>query len=165
MDAEVWMPIRNLEPYQVSNRACVKGYGGKRMKPYLDPHGYYSFKFRKDGKYVKKYLHQLVSEYFVPNPDNNDVIDHINRTKTDNRPENLRWCSKSENNWNSARHDTDMYGIYWYEKRKAYLVKIKLNNVQRYIGWRKTIEEAKMIRDEAKQALDMELHTADVFPS
>ena len=43
--------------------------------------------------------HRIIALQFIPNddPDNKKQIDHINQIKTDNRVENLRWCSSSEN--------------------------------------------------------------------
>ena len=53
----------------------------------------------------RSYLkHRLIGLQFLPNPDpiNNDVIDHINRNKTDNHLSNLRWTTHSENNRNRS---------------------------------------------------------------
>ena len=46
----------------------------------------------------KHYKHRLIALQFIPNPENLLLIDHINHNRTDNRIENLRWCSTIENN-------------------------------------------------------------------
>ena len=45
-------------------------------------------------------IHRLVAETFIPNPDNKPCIDHINTNRADNRVENLRWVTYSENSYN-----------------------------------------------------------------
>jgi hypothetical protein len=164
MDDELWRDV-SVQPYQVSSLGNVRGYGGRQMKPYLEPHGYYSVKLRENGQYVKKYLHCLLAECFLPNPAKKPYVDHINRIKTDNRLENLRWCTQTENAVNTHRHDGEMYGIYWYESRQSYLVKLKLNATQHYVGWRKSLDEAKQIRDNAKAKLESTLTSTECIPN
>lgn len=55
--------------------------------------GYKSVKM--DGKAY--YLHRVVAEAFIPNPNNLKTVNHKNEDKTDNRIENLEWMSVGDN--------------------------------------------------------------------
>lgn len=61
--------------------------------------------YRKFGfKNKRYYIHRIVAETFIPNPDNKPYIDHIDRNPSNNNVENLRWVTVSENNYNSRRN-------------------------------------------------------------
>lgn len=48
-----------------------------------------------DGRTIR--VHRVVAQTWIPNPDGKPFINHINGDKTDNRIENLEWCSNAEN--------------------------------------------------------------------
>lgn len=54
----------------------------------------------KDNKGHNLYVHRLVTQAFIPNPENKPEVDHINAVRDDNRVENLRWVTSTENRIN-----------------------------------------------------------------
>ena len=85
--------------YKINRLGDVMRYG-RCLKSGLGSHGYKEVILCKDGKPKHYLIHRLIMLHFVPNPDNLPCVDHINRIKTDNRIENLRWCSIRDNSIN-----------------------------------------------------------------
>jgi predicted XRE-type DNA-binding protein len=98
---EEWRDIKGYEGhYQVSNLGRVKSFRRKKVKllsPKLTQKGYYEVGLRKDETRKFKLVHRLVAESLIPNPDNKPQVNHINGLKTDNRLNNLEWCTAKEN--------------------------------------------------------------------
>lgn len=108
---EIWKTIEDYPDYMISNMGRVKSLkNGKEtiLKPMLGKIGYYYVNLTMNGKRKVHYIHRLVSIYFIPNPENKPCIDHINTDRTDNRIENLRWCTQKENcnNYNTKIKQT-----------------------------------------------------------
>ena len=59
--------------------------------------GYCQFRISFNDGPRSVYLHRLVAEAFLPNPDNLPCVDHIDENKNNNRVDNLRWCTAQEN--------------------------------------------------------------------
>lgn len=53
----------------------------------------------KDGERInrREYVHRLVAEAWIPNPNNYETVDHLDRNKHNNSVDNLRWCTLEEN--------------------------------------------------------------------
>ena len=64
-------------------------------------------------------------------------IDHINKDTSDNRIQNLRDVLKSENQQNRVTAKTKSRGgkgVFWYERQKRWVAKIRVGGSQRYLG-------------------------------
>jgi hypothetical protein len=59
--------------------------------------GYKEVALSKDGKTKTVLLHRLIAIHFVENPQGLPCVNHKNGIKTDNRIENLEWCTRSQN--------------------------------------------------------------------
>lgn len=68
------------------------------LKQYHTKTGYLKVNlYDLNGKCKKKYVHRLVAEAFIPNPDNLPEVNHKDCDKTNNSVENLEWCNRKEN--------------------------------------------------------------------
>lgn len=108
-----------LNDTKEQNRVAVKGFEGlyeidimgnvysivhnahrrKRMlKQYPNENGYMKVNlYDETGKCKKKYIHRLVAEAFIDNPENKKVVNHIDCNPKNNNVNNLEWCTQSEN--------------------------------------------------------------------
>ena len=95
--------IEGYENYTINEIGVViNTKTGREMKPSINTRGYYHIGLSNHMKRKTFKIHRLIAEAFIPNPDNKPCIDHINRNKLDNRIENLRWATHSENQRNKT---------------------------------------------------------------
>lgn len=117
---EEWKNIVGYEGlYMVSNLGRIKSlnyhneHREEIMKPNVWNGGYLKIGLYKNGKFKRYFVHRIVAEAFIPNTENKPYIDHINTLRSDNRVENLRWCTRQENMNNPltlVKHKQKMLG-------------------------------------------------------
>jgi hypothetical protein len=103
----IWKAITGYEGlYEINNFGNVKSFhknkqgsiiaqfhsGGRNMD-------YCSIKLMKNGKRKTFYIHILVANHFINNPEMLPEVDHIDKNTKNNNIQNLRWVTRKENCW------------------------------------------------------------------
>lgn len=60
--------------------------------------GYERIMLCKNKKVILFYVHRLVAQTFIPNPNNKPQVNHIDEVKSNNNVNNLEWCTQKYNN-------------------------------------------------------------------
>lgn len=95
---EQWRDVQGYEGlYQVSDLGRVRNKRQRILSAHLNGSGYVQTTLSKGGRREYPLVHRLIALAFVPNPEGKPQINHKNGTKTDNRPDNLEWCTMGEN--------------------------------------------------------------------
>ena len=105
--------------------------------------------FRYLGRHY--YVHRVI--WLVEHGEEAEQIDHINGNRTDNRIENLRSVSCMENMRNQKARKTNtsgVTGVSWCQHKKRWLARIHAGGRNRFLGYFKTLDEAKAERKSAE---------------
>lgn len=95
---EQWKEIAGFPKYRVSNTGEIRSeYSNSILIPFETNSGYLQVHLSEGGKRFKRYIHRLVAEAFVPNPDAKPHVNHIDGNRHNNSFDNIEWCTRSEN--------------------------------------------------------------------
>lgn len=115
---EEWRIIASHPDYAVSSHGRVKrvvpdrhGRGlGRMMTPVVSNHGYQTVTLHRDCQQSSHLVHRLVCTAFHGVPPVDNHASHGDGDKTNNRADNLRWASVTDNNLDKHRHGTMRVG-------------------------------------------------------
>lgn len=95
--------IKDFTNYKVScDGSIISVKNNIILKPIDNGNGYLFVNLYNDTGHHHLYIHRIVAEHFIENPENLKYVDHIDRDKSNNCVENLRWVTAQENIRNTA---------------------------------------------------------------
>jgi len=146
MEKITWLPVKGYEGiYEVNNIGDVRSLTyipknrtgvqtGRVLKQQKCHKGYLRVCLVFENKKFNTGAHRLVAFAFIPNIENKPQVNHINGIKTDNRVENLEWCTNKENQLHAVKNNlhNPNYGENHHMSKltnnEAYEIRNKINN-------------------------------------
>jgi hypothetical protein len=156
MEQEIWKDIEGYEGlYKISSFGNVFSVKSNKILKLLVNNGYKNIylHINKQRKFFS--VSRLVAKHFIPNIENKEQVDHIDRNKFNNHISNLRWAMRTENNRNTLSHkgSTSKYkGVSLF--RGKWMARIKVNGKDKYLGH---------FHDEKEAALTYNKEAKEIF--
>ena len=114
-NSEEWKEVYGFDHlYEISNYGHLRTkYAGKRgytkdyrnIEPINNGNGYLRFNLKCNGVQRTVYVHKLVAEYFIENPNGYTEVNHKDEDKTNNHVNNLEWCTHKYNSNYGTRNE------------------------------------------------------------
>jgi len=170
---EVWKPIDGYEGlYEVSNLGRVRSlefrnnqtsFKRKKIMSATDNgHGYLIVCLRRGGhKRSSRYVHRLVAQAFIPNPDNLPVIDHIDHDRSNNVVTNLQWLTQKDNIGRSRHLMSKPRKKVTSNTGQKYITRVKSGEYKVSLPWKRYWKQFKTL-EQAKEARDCELKKTEL---
>ena len=132
----MWKKIKNHNNYSVSEKGEIRNdLSGKIKSAYVcKGNGYYYVDLWENNKCKKMQLHRIIAEAFIPNPEDKPTVDHVDGDRKNNRIDNLRWATYSEQNSRFNTHGVRSEKIYAEKKNGEKIYFNQISEAAKYFG-------------------------------
>ena len=107
------------ESYQISDKGRIftkrrldgnRIIYGRELHPQITEDGYLKVGLTKNSETKRFYVHRLVAQHFIENPQNLPQVNHKDGNKFNNEVSNLEWCTKRQNQEHAVRNSLMQHG-------------------------------------------------------
>ena len=120
--------IKGFEGYSIDENGNIyTNKTNRNLKQSINKSGYNVVGLYKNKTNKTVYVHRIVAENYLPNPENKPQVNHINGIKTDNRLQNLEWATCSENTKHSFKIGLSNHSKLNLENRRLARIKLVLD--------------------------------------
>jgi hypothetical protein len=135
---ETYKKIEGFENYSVSDHGNVRNdTTGKHLRGSVNGGGYLRVQLTRNKTIHFKFIHKLIAEAYLLNPENKKCVDHIDNNKHNNNLINLRYATIQENSRNtklSSKNTSGTKGVCWHKKSMRWRAQICINGKRITLG-------------------------------
>ena len=155
---EIWKPVACNKNYEVSNFGNIRNLKGHLLSQRDNGHGYKNVMLYGTPKRKVYYVHRLVAEAFIENPENKSEVNHLDGNKGNNIISNLEWCTRLENKMHALHSGLIKTTDKMRQNAKAQILKVNSNP-----ELRKRALEAAAKTNKAKSKMEYMLNSSNQF--
>ena len=126
-EKEEWRPVEEYPGYYVSDKGRVIGKKGTILKQVSKDNDYLIVGVCRDKKCKSAYVHRLVAQAFIPNPEEKPFVNHIDGDKTNNSVNNLEWVTAWENSDHAYRNGLSSWKVKLYPEQIEEIRRRRMN--------------------------------------
>lgn len=142
MNTEEFKDIQGYEgKYRINRDGDIYSVKRNELLKWKIKKGYYIIILSNEGHEKTYYIHRLIALHFIPNPENHPIVVHIDKNKTNNNINNLKWCSYNDaSKYRKVKGGISIVRRVLMNKKESFSYLVYIRKEQRCF---KTYEEAK----------------------
>ena len=159
-----WKSIKGFPHYKINKKGQIKRIDavvtdcrginffrkGRILSTRKTKKGYIQVDMCEDGVLYGRFVHVLLAETFIPNPNKLPIVNHIDENPSNNDLDNLEWCDYSYN----AKHSYNkIKKAHAKEQKAVYRINIKTNEYVKYNGIREAARENNVYHSNIRKAI------------